>query len=89
MEKYGLSIPYYTKAPKLVYPKAMSAMPISKIKSEASYGGKSVYTNIKFNNFKSNITYCGMRQAIIGANIFGTDYHPRLLISKSTFNNVN
>jgi hypothetical protein len=64
-------------------------LPINIIKSEASYGGASLFSNVVFNNFKKNSTYCGNKQAAIAANEDGADYHPSLTVKASTFNNVD
>lgn len=51
VDRSGLMISTFMKAGKEPLPKSSTAIPIHKIKTDGSYGGKSTYTNLKFYNF--------------------------------------
>ncbi len=43
IDKYGAQIPYVSTAGKDIFPTSPSSLPLKKIKSDASYGGSSLY----------------------------------------------
>ena len=56
-----MMIPYFSTSEKEPYPTSKSSLPIHKIKSDASWGGKTEANNIEFINYKQKKTFCGTR----------------------------
>lgn len=65
------------------------AWPQYKIKADASFGGKTLYENIAFINFKSAKTFCGGDQKLFRLNPTGADYYPTVKLTSPRFENVD
>ncbi|CDW80878.1 ipt tig domain containing protein [Stylonychia lemnae] len=89
IHKSALQLAYFAIEGKEPLPKSECLIPISKIKRDASYGGKTTYTNLQFFNFKSNKTYCGMQQVLFRLNQNATDYTPRARFISPRFENIH
>ena len=68
---------------------ATPAWPQYKIKGDGSLGGRTVYENMSFINFKSSKTYCGSEQRLFRLNRFAADYTPKVQLTKPKFHNVD
>lgn len=68
-----------------------SALPVHKIKSYGSWGGKITLTRVSFNNFESATTAdgCGKKQRVITRNKSASDYIPLHRFEGCTFNEVS
>lgn len=55
-------------------------------KDDASFGGRTFYHNLTFNNFESAVTYCGEQQVIFIINDFASDYTPPAEANNLVFN---
>ena len=54
VDKVGFTVPYFSQAPKDMFPSSKSGLPIHKIKSYAAWGGYSLTQNVTFSNFRSS-----------------------------------
>jgi len=54
-----LILSYFSTSGKGSFIKSKMLMPYHKIKSDASWGGNTLYQNLQFINYKSDTTYCG------------------------------
>jgi len=64
------------------------AHPQYKIKSDASFGGRTFYNNLEFIGFNSNKTFCGMKQSLFTINPTSPDYVPAIKLTNTRFENV-
>jgi hypothetical protein len=64
-----------------------SSLPIHKIKSNGSWGGRALVTNVDFINW-SERTECGRKQQAIKRNPYASDYIPMHKFQYTTFKEV-
>ena len=67
---------YFSRGAKSPFPRSLVALPIRKIKSDASWGGITNFHDMEFIGFNSNQTVCGSAQAILATNPYSADYVP-------------
>jgi hypothetical protein len=63
----------------------MPSWPQNKIKSDAAFGGKTLYNNCSFINFTSPKTFCGTKQVIFKLNEWSADYIPMVQVTYPKF----
>ena len=80
---------YFCRGEKKYFPRSKSALPFSKIKTYASWGGTAEFNNVQFYNFKSNKTYCGNNQFLFEDNPDSADYTPKHKFTNTKFIDVD
>jgi hypothetical protein len=65
-----------------------SVWPQYKMKADCSFGGRTIYEDIQFINFKSGKSWCGMDQRLFRLNNFNADYMPQTRLINTRFENV-
>ena len=89
-DKFGFMLSYFALKPKPPYPRSTVLLPIRKIKSDAAWGGKTLFENVRFIDFPTNNTgICNKRRGIFTLNPFGADYYPQQIFDSAEFENVH
>jgi hypothetical protein len=78
----------FARGAKEPMPKSASALPMSKVKSDSSWGGKNTYNGNSFINFQDTRTFCGNKQRLFVLNPTASDYQPMTNFDGSIFRNV-
>lgn len=65
IDRMGLMVSYFSESGKEPLITKRSKFPVHKVKSDASWGGLSIYDNVEFIGFTSGNTFCGVRQRAI------------------------
>ncbi len=84
-ERTGILISYFSRGGKPPMIKKKSMLPYHKIKTDASFGGKTYYENNLFAEYRGEKTYCGAKQKLFRLNEYGADYHPRAKFYNTRF----
>lgn len=69
--------------------KGMPAWPQYRIKADPSWGGNTLYENIRFKNFNTSTTWCGTMQRLFAINGLSPDYNPEVRLVNPIFENVH
>jgi len=84
VDKYGLFPPAAALKGKNAHITGDSALPMYKIKGDASWGGKTSLYNTKFIGFKDNLAN-GKKNTILGSSKYQPDYTPALYFYNTVF----
>jgi hypothetical protein len=64
----------FVRGSKVPMPDMKSSLPIHKVKSDCSWGGKINYNGNSFINFQDTLTFCGSKQKLFALNSGASDY---------------
>lgn len=88
-ERTALVISYFSTGGKPPVIKMITDLPYHKVKSDASWGGRTYYENLYFSSYTSELTFCGSNQKLFRLNDAGADYHPRAKFFNTKFDNID
>ena len=86
-DKFGFMLATAIGGAKPLHPTMKTLLPIHKIKSNASWGGRVEMYRVNFHNFLAE-TDCGARQSVFGRNPTAADYTPLHEFDQSRFTDV-
>jgi hypothetical protein len=69
-------------------PTSSSAVPVSKVKTDSSWGGIINYNGNSYFNYQDTTTFCGNKQKLFALNKKASDYQPMVNFEGNSFQNV-
>jgi hypothetical protein len=63
-----MMLPAGAEEGKLPYPRMASHYPLRNVMGDGIFGLNTLYNNVKFLNFSSNITFCGTNHSLFASN---------------------
>jgi hypothetical protein len=70
------------------YPGTKLHYPLNMVMEDGIFGINTHYNDIKFVNFSSNLTFCGMNHSLFVSNIYAADIIPIVNFTGATLKNI-